>query len=135
MDDELERIRREKLRKMIEKSKRSDEMETEIEVNDNDFEEKVIRQSKEVPVVVDFWAPWCMPCLVLGPVMEKLAREYNGKFVLAKANLNDARSTAQKYGIMSIPNVKLFRDGEVADGFVGALGESAVKEWLGKNIK
>ena len=109
-------------------------MDMEIEANDGNFQEKVTEQSRKVPVVVDFWAQWCPPCLMLGPVLEKLAREYDGRFVLAKANIDETRATAQKYLVMSIPAVKMFRDGEVVDEFIGALPESYVKQWLDKNL-
>ncbi len=131
--DELERIREEKMKKLMEKM-RSDKMEIEIEVNDGNFQEKVIEQSAKIPVVVDFWAQWCMPCLMLSPVLEKLAKEYNGKFILAKSNVDETRNVAVQYGIMSIPAVKMFKNGRVVDEFVGALGEPAVKEWLDKNL-
>ena len=110
-------------------------METEIEVKDADFNEKVIEASKSKPIVVDFWAPWCGPCNMLSPVLEKFAKEYKGKFILAKVNVDEARTTAQNYGVMSIPCVKLFKNGEVADEFIGAIPESDVKEWLDKNLK
>ncbi|MCD6495692.1 MAG: thioredoxin [Candidatus Aenigmarchaeota archaeon] len=131
--DELERIRQEKMKQFMEKSK-GDKMEVEIEVNDNNFEEKVIEQSKKVPVVVDYWAVWCAPCLMLGPTLEKLAKEYNGKFILAKLNVDENPVTSQKYAVMSIPSVKMFKDGGVADEFVGAMPEPMVKSWLEKNI-
>jgi putative thioredoxin len=134
IDDELERIKREKLKKWMERM-RCGKIQTEIEVNDENFQEKVIEQSKKVPVVVDFWAPWCMPCLMLSPILEKLAKEYNGKFILAKANVDETRTYAQEYMVMSIPNVKLFKNGKVVDEFVGALPESSVRKWLEKNIK
>ncbi|MEM7825193.1 MAG: thioredoxin [Candidatus Aenigmatarchaeota archaeon] len=105
-----------------------------IEVSDDDFEKNVIEQSKKIPIVVDFWAEWCIPCLAFGPVLEKLAKEYNGRFILAKLNVNENVETAQRYSIMSIPNVKLFKNGKIVDGFVGALPEQAVREWLDKNI-
>ena len=133
--DELERIKREKLKKLMERTKGSDIDQTEIEVNDENFQEKVIEQSKKIPVVVDFWASWCTPCLMLSPILEKLAKEYNGKFILAKANVDENRITSQKYGVMSIPNVKLFKNGKVVDEFVGALPEPSVREWLNKNIR
>jgi len=133
--DELERIKREKLKKLMERTKGSDIDQTEIEVNDENFQEKVIEQSKKIPVVVDFWASWCTPCLMLSPILEKLAKEYNGKFILAKANVDKNRTTSQKYGVMSIPNVKLFKNGKVVDEFVGALPEPSVREWLNKNIR
>ncbi len=108
---------------------------TEIEVNDENFQEKVIEQSKKVPVVVDFWASWCSPCLMLGPILEKVAKDYEGKFVLAKVNVSESQMMAGKYEVRSIPNVKLFKNGEAVDEFVGALPEEAVKEWLDKNLK
>lgn len=126
---EIEKIKKEKIKEIIEKK-----MQTEIEINDNNFQEKVIEQSKKIPVVVDFWANWCTPCLMLSPILEKLAKEYNGKFILAKANVDEARQAAQQYNVMSIPAVKLFKNGEAVDEFVGAMPEPMVKEWLDKNI-
>ena len=105
-----------------------------MDVTDQDFEEKVIIKSMEIPVVVDFWAEWCQPCLILSPTLEKFAEEYNRKFVLVKVNVDNARIKAQEYGIMSIPNVKMFRNGKVVDGFIGAIPEPNVKEWLNKNL-
>jgi len=133
MDKELQKIREKKMNEMIMKSGEG-EMKTEIEVNDNDFEKNVIESSNEVPIVVDFWSPMCMPCLVLGPVLEKLAKNYNGKFVLAKINVSQNTATAQAYGITSIPAVKLFKKGKVVDEFVGALLEPQVVEWIEKNL-
>jgi len=127
--DELERIRKEKLKKML--SERKNPI---IEVSDEDFQEKVIEKSKKIPIVVDFWAVWCMPCLILGPILEKLVNEYNGKFILAKMNVDKGRATSQRYGIMSIPSVKIFKNGKVVDEFIGAIPESMVRKWLDKNI-
>jgi len=106
-----------------------------IDVGDSDFQEKVVEKSKEIPVIVDFWAEWCMPCRILGPVLEKIAKEYEGKLILAKVNVEEAPSTARLYGIMSIPSVKLFKDGKIVDEFVGAVPEYVVKEWIEKNLK
>ena len=106
----------------------------EIEVNDDNFNENVIIKSKEVPVVVDFWAQWCAPCIMLGPVLEKLAKEYEGKFILAKANVDQARQTAQQYQVRGIPSVKMFKNGKIIDEFVGAMPEENIKQWLNKNL-
>ena len=121
-------------KKKIEEIKEMRETEVVIEVDDTNFEEKVIKQSARIPVVVDFWASWCMPCLMLSPILEKLAKEYKGKFVLAKCDVDEARENATKYSVMSIPSVKMFKKGDIVDGFIGAIPESNVREWLNKNL-
>ena len=95
-----------------------------------DFEKEVIEKSHSIPVLVDFWAEWCGPCKVLGPVLERLASQSDGKWALAKVDTEELVEVAQKYQIQSIPNVKLFIDGKVANEFIGALPEYQVQRWL-----
>ncbi len=94
------------------------------------FQEKVIDRSFSKPVVVDFWAPWCGPCRVLGPVIEQLAEEQSEDWELVKINTEEDPQTAQQYQIRSIPNVKMFHKGEVVAEFAGALPRSAIEKWL-----
>ena len=101
-----------------------------FDANAATFEEAVIRKSLETPVLVDFWATWCGPCKTLGPILEKLAADYHGAFVLAKVDVDKEQELAAAFQIRSVPTVMLVKDGQLVDGFPGALPEGQLREFL-----
>lgn len=103
-----------------------------IDVTDATFQREVIDRSKTTPVVVDLWATWCGPCKTLGPILEKVVKATGGKVVLAKVDVDKSPGVARAFQVQSIPAVYAMKDGQVVDGFMGALPEHAVKEFVGK---
>jgi putative thioredoxin len=106
-----------------------------IDITIENFEQEVIAASMSQPVLVDFWAPWCGPCKAIGPILEKLETDYGGAFKLAKINSDEEQQLAGAFGIRSIPTVVLMKNGQPVDGFMGALPEGKVREFLDKHVQ
>ena len=105
-----------------------------VDVTQDTFASEVIDRSKALPVLVDFWAEWCNPCKMLAPILTKLADELATKFHLVKIDTDSEQQIAAQYGVRSLPTVKLFKDGEVIDEFIGALPEKAIREFLDRHL-
>ncbi|MSR56293.1 MAG: thioredoxin [Planctomycetaceae bacterium] len=103
-----------------------------IDGTEPNFDEAVLKRSHELPVIVDFWATWCEPCQALGPILERLANEYAGRFLLVKVDVDQQPGIAAAFQVRSIPHVFALRDGQMADQFMGALPEDQIRQWLDK---
>ncbi len=103
-----------------------------FEISDDSFESDVMQS--DLPVFVDFWAPWCGPCKAIGPIVEELANEFSGKIKFAKCNVDNNPATPTKFGIQAIPTLILFKDGEVAEKIVGMVPKAKLEETLNKAI-
>ncbi|HUP49437.1 MAG TPA: thioredoxin [Thermoanaerobaculia bacterium] len=101
-------------------------------VTDADFDQAVLQSGK--PALVDFWAPWCGPCRIIGPIVEELAPSYQGRAIIAKMNVDDNPQVAQKYGITSIPTLMMFKDGKLVDRAVGAMPRGELQKFIERNL-
>ena len=100
-------------------------------ITDADFE-KTLQAGK--PVFIDFWAPWCGPCRIIGPIVEELAPNYNGRAVIGKVNVDDNPMIAQKFGVTSIPTLMMFKDGKLVDRVVGAMPKGELQKFIDRNL-
>ncbi len=107
-------------------------MSNEIQLTDENFEQEVVKSAQ--PVLVDFWAPWCGPCRMIGPVIEELAKEYAGKVKVCKLNTDEAQDSAAKYQISAIPTILLFKGGKVVQQLVGLQPKEELKKHLDELI-
>lgn len=105
-----------------------------VDIDESNAQTLLIEESQKRPVIVDFWADWCAPCKQLMPILEKLAAEYQGAFLLAKVNADEQQMLAQQLGVRSLPTVMVIKDGQPVDGFSGAQPESAVRDMLDKHL-
>ncbi len=101
-----------------------------IQVTDGNFDQEVLKSP--VPVLVDFWAPWCGPCRAMGPIIDELATEFDGKVKICKMNVDENSASPSKFGIRAIPTLILFKNGEVVDQTTGAVSKSSIKDMIAK---
>ena len=132
-DEELERIKEEMLRRMMAPRDTGPLAEGEVtELNSSNFKEALNKAGK--PILVDFWAAWCGPCMMMKPVLESMARDYSGKAFFAKVDVDRNQGLARQFGVMSIPNFVLFNRGRPVERVVGAVGRAGLEAALGRHI-
>lgn len=103
-----------------------------IEVSDSNFESEVVKS--DVPVLVDFWAPWCGPCRAIAPIVEEISSSYEGKIKVGKMNVDENQATTMKFGIRSIPTIIMFKDGEIVDQIIGAVPKGEIERVVEKSL-
>jgi len=130
-DEELEKIRTKKLKELLKKSEEQ-KKEGVITLTSSSFDNFL--EKANLPVLVDFWADWCMPCRIMAPVIEELTRDYAGKAVFAKVNVDENPEVASRYNIMSIPHFIIFKNGNPAERIVGAVGRGPLEDALKKYL-
>ncbi|HYM60977.1 MAG TPA: thioredoxin [Thermoanaerobaculia bacterium] len=102
------------------------------QVGDADFDQAILKAGK--PAFVDFWAPWCGPCRIIGPLVEELAPSYQGRAVIAKMNVDDNPDVPQRYGVTSIPTLLMFKDGKLVDRAIGAMPRAELQKFIDRNL-
>lgn len=133
MDEDLEKIREKKMKKMLDNKKESttDWPNAPVKVSDMDFSQII----KKYPlIVIDCWAEWCGPCRMIGPIVDALAKDYTGKIVFGKLNVDENQKTAMEYNIMSIPTLLVFKDGKLIDQIVGAMPKDRLEPLIKKHL-
>jgi len=130
-DKELERIKAKKLEELLKKSEKQ-KTEGVITLTSSSFDNFL--ENTSLPLLIDFWAEWCMPCRIMAPVIEELARDYTGKAVFAKINVDENQEVASRFSIMSIPHFIIFRNGRLAERIVGAVGRGPLEDALKKHL-
>ncbi|RLE42636.1 thioredoxin [Candidatus Woesearchaeota archaeon] len=139
--DEISFIRKKKVEEMLKRlafSQQKDKLSAMPifdHANSKNFSFKVIERSTILPVLVDFYADWCMPCIMLSPILERLVHAENGKIALVKVNIDESRSLAETYSIMSIPALKLFKDKKIIAEHIGFVSEQQLKYWIEKALQ
>ena len=130
-DEELERMKTKKLKELLRKSQKQ-KTEVVTTLTSSSFDKFL--ENTDLPVLVDFWADWCMPCRIMAPVMEELARDYAGKAMFARVNVDENQEVASRYSIMSIPHFIIFKNSRPAERIVGAVGRGPLEDALKKNL-
>jgi len=131
-DEELEKIRQKKLRQLKRKGNEAMTSEGVITLTDSTFDTAIKNTSK--PILVDFWAEWCMPCRMMAPIIEELARDYSGKTVFAKINVDENCETAERFNVVSIPSFIIFKNGQPVEQILGACGPKPLEEAIKKHL-
>lgn len=131
-DEELEKIRQKKLRQLERKSKETTTSEGILMLTDSTFDTTIKNTSK--PILVDFWAEWCMPCRMMAPVIEELARDYAEKAVFAKINVDENPETAARFNVTGIPSFIIFKNGQPVEQMIGACGRKPLEEAVKKHL-